>query len=416
MSDRVNQPVSMRTQISDAVAQAVLIRLPGKRGCSRTDIVHGNGPAGVIHFLHRSLERRAQLEVAERFTGEFGWFDVSQSAVQAALQHLQHEVSAAARFPTDEWERAVQHACSTTLDYLIGPVETLLSFSFPDNASDIAASDLRRRAGYFCDYSYMQTAVSAYVSRKGERRMSRAELSNTLQHVVQQLTADYTADDWMRLLQPVLSFVGFSDRYKGGLPVTFVEDFFASHSQPGLRAAVHAAARKAGAEMISTATLTSIVEHEMALKTDSTATGPADTESPATAPAAAEPAAPEPLWKHYSKSATPPATTEKEPDTSAQPLWKSFQDRLGAPAQGVTFRDMEKTVLGASAAERQTHVQRLFRDDATAYADVIRRLYHAPDWTAASSILAADVFRRFSIDIYSDEAVAFTNAIESRYT
>lgn len=412
----------MRTQISEAVAQVVLIRLPGKRGCSRTDLVHGHGPAGVIHFLHRSLERRAQLEVAERFTGEFGWFDVSQSAVQAALQHLQQEVSTAARFPADEWERAVQHACSTTLDYLISPVETLLSFAFPDNAGDIAASDLRRRAGYFCDYSYMQTAVSAYVSRKGERRMSRAELSNTLQHVVQQLTADYTAADWMRLLQPALSFVGFSDRYKGGLPVSFAEDFFASHGQPGLRAAVHAAARKAGAEMISTSTLTSIVEREMDLR--SAKPVPANPESAPVAPAKVAPAneAPttaEPLWKQFSKPASPTASvsaeTETETGTTAQPLWKSFQDRTGSPAQGVTFGEMEQTVLGASAAARQTHVQRLFRDDATAYADVIRRLYHASDWTAASSILASDVFRRFSIDIYSDEAVAFTNAVESRY-
>ncbi len=43
-------------------------------------------------------------------------------------------------------------------------------------------------------------------------------------------------------------------------------------------------------------------------------------------------------------------------------------------------------------------------------------LAEAPDWSSASSIIAERVFKPHRIDIYSDVAVDFTNAVEARYS
>jgi len=43
-------------------------------------------------------------------------------------------------------------------------------------------------------------------------------------------------------------------------------------------------------------------------------------------------------------------------------------------------------------------------------------LSEAPDWTTASQLIANEVFRPYKVDIYSEAAVDFTNAVEARYS
>lgn len=78
--------------------------------------------------------------------------------------------------------------------------------------------------------------------------------------------------------------------------------------------------------------------------------------------------------------------------------------------------DLERTVLGEHGAQhRESYVNALFAGSEAEYRDVLERLSAAPSWTDASRIIASDVFRRHRVNIYSDPAVSFTNAVESRY-
>ena len=78
---------------------------------------------------------------------------------------------------------------------------------------------------------------------------------------------------------------------------------------------------------------------------------------------------------------------------------------------------VEEEVLGLDAAdgERARFVRELFDGSEEAYERVLRRLREAEDWQAATQIIARDVFRAHGVDIYSDPARAFTNAVEARY-
>jgi hypothetical protein len=91
-----------------------------------------------------------------------------------------------------------------------------------------------------------------------------------------------------------------------------------------------------------------------------------------------------------------------------------------APAGSTGTKDdlqaLEQEALGASnPPHRGVYVRQLFGGDQTAYRQVLRRISEAESWGEASQIIASDIFRAHKVNIYSDAAVHFTNAVESRF-
>jgi hypothetical protein len=72
-------------------------------------------------------------------------------------------------------------------------------------------------------------------------------------------------------------------------------------------------------------------------------------------------------------------------------------------------------VLGHAADNRSLFVRELFDDSRDAYERVLHRLRDAENWSAATQIIARDVFRAHGVNIYSDAARSFTNAVEARF-
>ncbi len=458
----------MREKIAHALTTNVIRDSGATPGvpcrCNQSELASLGAPRSVIHFLQRTLARRAQIEVSERFSGSFDWFDMSGDSVQAALDNLRHVVTEAAQFPADEWPKAVNHAVGTMLDYLIDPVPTLLDFCYAGGSAAVSVGDLRRRAGYFREYPYVEQAVQAYTQKKGDKRVSRQELQTTLNHVVRQYTADFSVDDWMRTLEPLLEFVHVSGHVDGGLPVAFVIDFLAAHHRPDVASFVEVEARMAKADMISAGTLRRLVvealetareQAEAAAREEAAAeraridaarqpeTDTASLKRTGAAPGHAQhrssdKGASKPLWQQYAEQHEHDTDSGHADNTdsgqaggtSSAPLWKSFQDRLqpsagpGSPSAGPgsssaplgELPDAVLDVLGRASGQTDHFIATLFKGDRSSFEDVIRRLQTAGSWSAASTILARDVFKRFDVDIYSDDAVAFTNAVEARYS
>ena len=77
---------------------------------------------------------------------------------------------------------------------------------------------------------------------------------------------------------------------------------------------------------------------------------------------------------------------------------------------------LEQSVLGESnPPQRGVYVRQLFGDSMDHYVRVLNRLEDATSWGEASQIIAQDVFRRNKVNIYSDAAVHFTNAVEASF-
>ena len=156
----------------------------------------------------------------------------------------------------------------------------------------------------------------------------------------------------------------------------------------------------------------------------------------------------EPLWKRLAGSAEDAPPTPA-PDTD-KPLWARFSpdapaspDASSAPAAPspaperpvstpTTLADahaasapspalrldasldaLELAVFGASDTDRRAwYIEELFSGNATNYRDTLLQLDAARTWTEATDIIARDVFRKHSVNIYSDPAVTFTDAVE----
>jgi hypothetical protein len=114
----------------------------------------------------------------------------------------------------------------------------------------------------------------------------------------------------------------------------------------------------------------------------------------------------------------PPARTPPPAEPDAVPLWMRFmRDRQPPPSPAAPdLRTLEQRVLGPSGTpHRDQFVRHLFAGSQRAYEQALHHLEAASDWPTASRIIAEEVFRQHRVNIYSDPAVTFTNAVERRF-
>lgn len=113
---------------------------------------------------------------------------------------------------------------------------------------------------------------------------------------------------------------------------------------------------------------------------------------------------------------SPVGTTEK----STRPLWERYrkpESRADISVEApVDFESVEEYVLGqVDAVQRQAYVETLFNGRASEYRDLVLTLSEVEAWRDATAIIADEVFRRNRVNIYSEIAISFTNAVEKRY-
>lgn len=129
---------------------------------------------------------------------------------------------------------------------------------------------------------------------------------------------------------------------------------------------------------------------------------------------------PLPLWQRFAgraQPAEPPAPIPPEPrptppDAPGLPDGAPGGSR-DAPAE---LGDLERRVLGPTTeARRRQYVRNLTGGSEADYEAVLRALDRAESWTEAAQVIAQHVFRKHRVDIYSEDAVAFTDAVEARF-
>ena len=87
-----------------------------------------------------------------------------------------------------------------------------------------------------------------------------------------------------------------------------------------------------------------------------------------------------------------------------------------AAASGKDLERLEQEALGVSnPPHRAVYIRQLFGGNQSAYKRVLQRLAEVDSWGEASQVIAGDIFRKHKVNIYSDAAVHFTNAVESRF-
>lgn len=431
--NRTAQPApAMKAPILTRIEQSILASLPAHGPVDGLAIQESRLPGGVKHFLLHTLERRAHLEAERTLHAAGPWFDQDHADFHALMHETALRLTSLARFPAEEWPKAARQAAENVLDFLVEPASTLARFVFSGESETVPAAALRRRAGYFVWYPYMGRAVDAWLSRRDRERVDRTQFEATMVHLDRKLTADYTTEDWMELLGPLGDLMQFAGIQPAGLPVAMVVRFFEAKDQAAAAAAIAAAARNHRADMITLASLRSVLEARVAPPPPPAPPAPAAPEPPAPAPqadAAPEDPASLPLWKRFQQRSEDPVPSDAAQPTAEapQPLWKSFKKDepvAAARAEGsppIPVREAPRledqhVVLGTAVRDRERFLRDLFHGDEASYRGVMASLAEAPDWATASAIIADRVFRPNRVDIYSATAVDFTNAVEARYS
>lgn len=411
------QPAScMLTTFSDALYDRLIAAFPATGPVDRARLGQGM-PVPIFHFLEQTIERRIELEGEKVREVAAGWADHDLEELRLGREAYLRLVARHAHFPAEEWPRALRQASLLVTSHLVRPVPTLVHFIFGDDDSELPAPDVERRVGYFVAYSYLKTAVDAYLERHGQTLVRRRHLSDILTHIDRAMTADHTAADWIRTLAPLqrlAASAGFD-----GIPLQLLETYFDAKEAHALSARIRAWARHADRRTLSaveleTALAPEAVEPVSSRPVQNVVQAPRERTDTTESVASGAPAA-VPLWKRFAKDEPVIPDDDGPAPDSSEPLWKKFRSTLGETIEPTALKVLEREVLGEVSGMRREFVTQLFGGSEEAYGRLLGAVRTARDWPEASRLLAEEVFRKFKVDIYGKTAVEFTNAVEARF-
>lgn len=441
----------MPSALADALFQRLIDAFPPNHAYPAAAFEQEPMPPPVAHFLGRLLHRRLQHEASSLSLPRSSWFDTGQTAVQQAHQALAEVLVMHGHFPPEEWEAALRQGTSEMAAYLMQPTTTLVAFVFPKGEESASADTIDRRLGYFSNYRYLPDTVRLYMEQKGVHELTRARFADLLRQIDRQMTDDFNADDWLKLMAPLFALVRYADPKASGISVDVVRAFFEDKDAEVFVQRLDTA-RKQGATILDKDGLRTLLEDEPAPVPPPQQERPAQSAARSEPTTPASPDGPVPLWKQYRQQESQPSLAEQvatspppvqaaparrpAPAQEAVPRWQQFRSENGPadpppvaapsrPAQATApvstttsadFAAVEQAVLGSTGIHnRDLFIRHLFDGNRQDYEHVLGRIEAAPTWAEASKIIASEVFRKNQVNIYSDPAVLFTDAVEARF-
>ena len=454
--------------LADALSDRLLDSFPADQAYTETDWAADAMPGPLRHYLTHLLRHHHRRETRQLRRARTDWVDYEDPEMEAATRSFLDAVEQHLQVPPDRWAETLRTAARRTTAYLVRPVPTLKSFVFEEADGSVPTPQVRWRMRFFGPYAYLRDAVQAFAEKRDRDAFSPDVFERVLRRVDERMTADFNADRWGDLLDPLFDTARRATGRKQ-VPLSLLRTFFEEKNADHLAERLATCAQTNDAEAVAPETLRRLIDAASTETTPATETqeshdapaapldadlhettesAPAARSDAASAEAPSSDAAPKatPMWKQFEHDATRrrTQTSASSPDASddAQPLWAQFQQRPSAasPEPDAPTNDtgsaptsspeaspsaaehddplsaLEQEVFGPShTPKRKVYVQTLFDGDRDAYRDVLKRLRTAESWSEASQIISSDVFRAYQVNIYSDAAVHFTNAIEATF-
>lgn len=435
----------MASSIVDELFDRLIRAFPPDRSYGQGAISRDPMPPPVARFLKQLLRRRLDLEMRNIRDASSPWIDYEHPEVQRAARAFRTVIESHLRIPKSEWQGMLRRAVQRTTAYLIHPTQTMTNFVFGDREGELPVHVIRERIQFFLSYPYLHEAVSALIDREEAPSMSRTRFETLITRIDERMVADYSVDDWMRLLDPLFNLLAVVDQR--GVPVSFLQTFFQCKGASDVVQRLQAASLEQGTTMLARSDLRDLLTTDTASAVDDVPPSAVPTASPPRSPApedvpqpspepssepspepstdGATPDGPTPLWKQFQHADPPeekPKRVEAVTDDSDEPLWARFRPTSepsassSQPPPEADLATLERAVLGERGrSSRDLFIRALFGGSRDEYIQTLRRLRAAPNWTRASQIIAQDVFRAHRVNIYSKPAVTFTNAVEDRF-
>ena len=430
----------------------ILNQFPSGQPVSADDLSKADIPPALRHFLYQALSRRVRQELKHIHSPKSDWIDSTSKLYGDAYTGLKEVLSDLGQFPADDVELYFGRAVEFVVDYLYFPVDTLIDFLFIRDADMSRAADIERRLVYFTVYPHLITEVNDVVTDASADRMGSATSEISRVVLRERLTACdrsagscFSAGDWMDTLKPLCKLYSFGAGLPGqfplDLPVRFIEERGLLELADSLRRC-----EAVEGEMIHIETLVRLLQDAFRPPPPSV---PVDKSQEVNSASEAGPDLP--LWKQYTEEAAHvTATTITADPSDSRPLWKTYatpesepsapqnepsvpesepsapqnepsapqnepsapQNEPSVPENPTLVEGLEARVLGEARNLRSRFISDLFSGNTDAYESVIELLSRSNGWDKAAKILKTEVFVKYRVDIYSESAIAFTNAVE----
>lgn len=442
------------SSIADPLCERLLRSFPADRAYTAADWNAETMPPPVHHYLDHLLQHHAREEVDRLHGARTEWVNYDHPEMEEAARTFLDAVEEHTQVPATHWEETLRTATRRTTTYLVRPVPTLTSFVFETSPSTIPISQIQWKMRFFGPYAYLRNAVHAFAEKRNHETLEADTFEQVLRRVDERMTADFDADRWVHLLDPLFEMAQHAtDRRQ--IPLSLLRTFFEEKHAPDVVQHLTTHEREKGAEAVSPATLrrlidTTSTESPSKPHGDSASAPNADFPPPTGPDPLAEERADEaaPMWKQFEQNLSRQSgETETKKQEEAQPLWAQFQNRSpssspapdstlssstresppsssAAPSDGASgptagendLSALEREVFASTTPpKRSVYVENLFQGDLEAYRQILERLRTTESWSTASQIIATDVFQVHQVNIYSDAAVHFTNAVEAGF-
>lgn len=348
----------MLREASESLFEFLIENFPSERSYSRSDIEQDPMPPLLSHFLTQTLQHKLEVEVEHLRTVRSPWFDYDHADVQNSYKSFVSSLAHHSFIPSEEWRANLKRATKLVIAHLVLPTHTLVEYIFHEGEGPLPAPVIYRQLIYFAAYPYLREAVEAFLKQRQLNEIDRTRFSSLLTQIDKHMTANYTADDWLRLLKPMFDLTRrIPLTNKQGAPIDLLSMFFGDKDAYEIQERLQVEKELHRTIMINEVGLRRVIEgsvepyEQKLVPTQKPAPEPAapapeapepDKESsqPRETPESNDSASPKPLWEQYQKGtikpAAKPVTNGREPqppksDEPAIPLWMQFQKKPQVP-------------------------------------------------------------------------------------
>ena len=217
----------MLREVSDSLFEFLSEAFPTDRSYSRADIEQDPMPPLMAHFLGHTLQHKLDVEVEHLRTIRSSWFDYDHPDVQHTYKAFIAALAQNSRIPAEEWRGTLKRATKLVIAHLILPTHTLVEFVFRDDEGPLLAPVVYRQLSYFAAYPYLREAVETFLQKRELKEIDRTRFSSLLTQIDRHMTANYTADEWLRMLRPLFDLMRRVPKARNqGVPIDLLSMFF----------------------------------------------------------------------------------------------------------------------------------------------------------------------------------------------
>ena len=217
----------MLREASDSLFEYLIENFPPERHYSRSDIEQDPMPPLLAHFLTQALNNKLETEVEHLRSVRSTWFDYDHFDVQNSYKEFVSSLAKHSHIPSEEWRANLKRATKLVIAHLVLPTHTLVEYIFHEGEGPLPAPVIYRQLLYFAAYPYLREAVEAFLKQRQLKEIDRTRFSSLLVQIDKHMTANYTADEWIRLLKPMFDLMRrIPLTNKLGAPIDLLSMFF----------------------------------------------------------------------------------------------------------------------------------------------------------------------------------------------